>query len=116
MSELHSDDMQERHWTDLSKEIGQTIKPDESGFCFKDMYKLKLHNYSEKISDVVDIAKNQKKIKKEIESIKKTWDKRKFVWKELPDKDTALLEKTEEIIDIVDQDSGKLDTMLTQKK
>jgi len=116
MSELHSDDMQARHWKELSDETNSEIRPDDSQFSFKDLFKLELHKYTEKVSDIVEIAKNQTKIKKELDKIKKFWDDRKFVWKELTEKETHLLERTDEIIDAVDQDLGKLLNMLGQKK
>mmetsp|Transcript_71954 Transcript_71954/g.155400 ORF Transcript_71954/g.155400 Transcript_71954/m.155400 type:complete len:86 (+) Transcript_71954:2113-2370(+) len=78
MSDLHSDDMQERHWQELSNETNSNIKPDDPNFCFKDLYKLELHKYTEKVSDIVEIAKNQTKIKKELDKMKKFWDERKF--------------------------------------
>lgn len=88
MSELHSDDMQKRHWEELADETNSVIKQDDPQFCFKDLFKLELHRYTEKVSDIVEIAKNQTKIKKELDKIKKFWDDRKFNWKEIPEKET----------------------------
>jgi dynein heavy chain len=116
MSDLHSDEMQERHWQELSNETNSNIKHEDPSFCFRDLYKLDLPKYTEKVSDIVEIAKNQTKIKKELDKIKKFWDERKFTWEELPEKETFLLNKTDEIIDAVDQDLGKLLNMLGQKK
>jgi hypothetical protein len=116
MSELHSDDMQERHWQDLANETNSVIKQEDPSFSFKDLYKLELHKYTEKVSDIVEIAKNQTKIKKELEKIKKFWDDKQFTWKAIEEKDTHLLEKTDDIIDAVDQDLSKLLNMLGQKK
>lgn len=88
MSELHSDDMQERHWKELAEETNSIINQEDPQFCFKDLFKLELHRYTEKVSDIVEIAKNQTKIKKELDKIKKFWDDRKFNWKEIPEKET----------------------------
>jgi len=43
MSELHSDDMQARHWKELSDETNSEIRPDDAQFAFKDLFKLELH-------------------------------------------------------------------------
>lgn len=43
MSELHSDDMQTRHWEELSEETNSIIKQDDAQFCFRDLFKLELH-------------------------------------------------------------------------
>jgi len=37
MSDLHSDDMQDRHWNDLSIETNSNIKPEDANFCFRDL-------------------------------------------------------------------------------
>jgi len=88
MNELHSDEMQERHWALLSNETNSHINPEDSNFCFKDLYKLDLDKYTEKVSDIVEIAKNQTKIKKELDKIKKYWDEKAFNWKPMTEKDT----------------------------
>lgn len=116
MSELHSDDMQERHWQDLSNYTSSIINQDDANFCFRDLYKLDLHLYTEQVNDIVEVAKNQTKIKKNLDKIKKFWDDKKFVWKEFPEKETYLLEKTEDIIESVDVDLGNLQTMMAQKR
>lgn len=116
MGELQSDDMQKRHWEELSNETMHDIKPEDPNFKFNDLYKLNLIKYTEKVQDIVEIAKNQTKIKKNLDKIKKQWDEKSFDWKELPDKETYSLEKTEDVIDLVDQDLGNLLNMLGQKK
>jgi len=116
MGELQSDDMQKRHWEELSNETAQYIKPDDPSFKFDDLYKLNLVKYTEKVSDIVEIAKNQTKIKKSLDKIKKQWDEKSFDWEELAEKETFSLQKTEDIIDLVDQDLGNLLNMLGQKK
>jgi len=116
MGELQSDDMQKRHWEELSNETVSHITPEDPNFKFNDLYKLNLIKYTEKVQDIVEIAKNQTKIKKSLDKIKKQWDEKSFEWKELTDKETYSLEKTEDIIDLVDQDLGNLLNMLGQKK
>jgi dynein heavy chain len=37
MNDLHSDEMQERHWTLLSNETNSKVNPDDPNFCFKDL-------------------------------------------------------------------------------
>lgn len=43
MNDLHSDDMQARHWEKLSLETGSVINPEDPGFAFKHLYKVQLH-------------------------------------------------------------------------
>jgi len=116
MGELQSDDMQARHWTELSDETKHDIKQEDPNFKFYDLFKLNLVNYTERVSDIVEIAKNQTKIKKSLDKIKKQWDEKAFDWLELTEKETFQLDKTEDIIDLVDQDLGNLLNMLGQKK
>jgi hypothetical protein len=42
MSELQSDDMQIRHWKELSDETKHDINPEDPNFKFHDLYKLNL--------------------------------------------------------------------------
>lgn len=116
MGELQSDDMQKRHWEELSNETKHDIKPEDPNFKFHDLFKLNLIHYTEKVSDIVEIAKNQTKIKKSLDKIKKQWDEKAFDWEEMAEKETYSLNKTEDIIDLVDQDLGNLLNMLGQKK
>lgn len=116
MSELQSDDMQMRHWKELSDETKHDIVPEDPNFKFHDLFKLELTKYTEKVQDIVEIAKNQTKIKKNLDKIKKQWDDKSFDWEELAEKETYAMNKTEDIIELVDQDLGLLLNMLGQKK
>lgn len=116
MGELQSDDMQKRHWEELSNETKHDIKPEDPNFKFYDLFKLNLIHYTEKVSDIVEIANHQTKIKKSLDKIKKQWDEKSFDWEEITEKETYSLQKTEEVIELVDQDLANLLNMLGQKK
>jgi len=88
MQDLSQDYMQDRHWALLSNETNSHINPDDPNFCFYDLYKLDLEKYTEKVNDIVDIARAQTKIKKDLDKIKKFWDDRTFDWDTLPEKET----------------------------
>ena len=115
MGELQSDDMQKRHWEELSNETKHDIKPEDPNFKFYDLFKLNLIHYTEKVSDIVEIANHQTKIKKSLDKIKKQWDEKSFDWEEITEKETYSLQKTEEVIELVDQDLGNLLNMLGRR-
>lgn len=67
------------------------------------------------MQDIVEIAKNQTKIKKNLDNIKKQRDEKSIDWKELLEKEIYSLEMTEDIINLVDQCLGNLLNMQDQK-
>jgi dynein heavy chain, axonemal len=78
ISNLTSVKMSDRHWGDLSKQIGCEIDYKNPNFCFNDMVTAKINLYELQVQELTDIATKEGKIEKSLFKVKSDWENKAF--------------------------------------
>eukprot|EP00931_Biecheleriopsis_adriatica_P036383 TRINITY_DN2095_c0_g1_i5.p1 TRINITY_DN2095_c0_g1~~TRINITY_DN2095_c0_g1_i5.p1 ORF type:complete len:4649 (-),score=1173.32 TRINITY_DN2095_c0_g1_i5:61-14007(-) len=112
VNDLHGETMRDRHWTSI---MAITQKTFEKGpeFCFKDLLDLKLHEFAEDVSEVVDQSAKEAKIEKKLSAIRATWSKMPVTF-DTSNPECPLLGELGEVIEKLDGDSLEMMGMTSQ--
>eukprot|EP00762_Andalucia_godoyi_P000343 ANDGO_03199.mRNA.1 Dynein beta chain len=75
VQELRSPAMRDRHWKGLLRETKTpgSINPDDDSFSLKNLLDLGLHRFEVEVLDIVDRAKKELGIEKNLKKIEETW-------------------------------------------
>ena len=116
IQQLHSPQMQPRHWKRLNGICGKTVNRMDPKFCLRDIINLELYKYSEDVNELVEGAQKEAQIEKKLNIIVNTWGENQVLtfkdYKDTKILDTAALE---EIVEFVDLQSMDLMTMNASK-
>lgn len=113
ISDLHSKNMQDRHWRKLGDITKKSINFQSPSFCLEDLIQLELYKFSEEVSELVDSANKEAKIETNLNRIEMVWEKQTLIFTDF--KDTYLLGSLDETIEFVEQHSMDLQGFLSQK-
>ncbi|XP_026191394.1 dynein beta chain, ciliary [Cyclospora cayetanensis] len=112
VAELHSEFMRDRHWKQLMTIAGQTFTKGP-GFCLQDLMNLNLHERAADVSEIVVLAQKEARIDKKLAEITNTWRKTMLEFS-LAREDTPLLLPIDDIVEVLEQHSVDLMTMISQ--
>ena len=70
--DLRDEAMRERHWKRLMRACGRTFVLD-SKFCLNDLVKLQLHKTADAVGEIVEAARQELKIDRQLDKIETTW-------------------------------------------
>lgn len=118
---LNCEDMKDRHWNELANVTGHPINYKSSAFCMNDLIQLELHNYTEKVNEIVDVAKNQQVNSKKIVIIAKNWEGnsknvQKFEYEWAGDRESNVLTCIDKVIEVLEGDQMEIINMSAQGK
>ncbi|KAL8434816.1 hypothetical protein ACSSS7_002953 [Eimeria intestinalis] len=110
---LHVKDMQ-THLRRLSKDIKSTkVYAVGPTFCLQDLMSLNLHERAADVSEIVVLAQKEALIDKKLAEITSTWTKKSLEFS-LEREDTPLLLPLDEVVEVLEQHSVDLMTMISQ--
>ena len=112
VNDLHGETMRDRHWSSIMT-ITQRSFEKGPDFCFKDLLDLKLHEFAEDVSEVVDQSVKEAKIEKKLAAIRATWSKMPVSF-DTSNPDCPLLGELGEVIEKLDSDSLEMMGMTSQ--
>ncbi|OXB72392.1 UNVERIFIED_CONTAM: hypothetical protein H355_012864 [Colinus virginianus] len=112
INDLHSEFMRDRHWTQLMTVAGKTFTkgPD---FSLEDLLKLQLHEHADSVSEIVVLAQKEAKIDKKLKEIIDVWSNMALSFN-FEREDVPLLESLDDSIEVLEQHSMDLMTMVSQ--
>lgn len=111
VSDLHDPAMRDRHWKQLMKATGKQFVMDES-FTLGTLLDLQLHMFQEEVGDIVDRAKKEEVIEKQLRKIEEAWNNHDLQFKPYADvPDTFSVEVTDEVREALEQDNMLLQGM-----
>jgi len=113
---LNCEDMKDRHWNELSLVSGKPINHTSAAFCMKDLIDLQLFNFSDKVNEIVEVAKNQEVNRKKLIQITKNWEKLAFQFEFSKERESFMLTEVEKIIEILEADQMEILNMAAQGK
>lgn len=113
VNDLHSETMQDRHWTKLMT-VTQTTFEKGPEFCFKNLTDLHLHQYAEEVSEIVDQSVKEAKIDKKLKAIAGIWSKMGISFDEDTIPECPLLGELGEVLERLDGDSLEMMGMTSQ--
>jgi len=82
----------------------------------KDLIDLQLFNFSDKVNEIVEVAKNQEVNRKKIIVITKNWEKLAFQFEWSKERESFMLTEVEKIIEILEADQMEILNMAAQGK
>lgn len=65
--------MRERHWEQLSKALGSTVRPDLQNFNLQKIADVKLIQYSDQVREITEVASKQYEIERALTKIGENW-------------------------------------------
>lgn len=83
------------------------------GFCLQDLLNLKLHERAADVSEIVVLAQKEARIDKKLAEITSTWEKKSLEFSSERE-DTPLLLPLDEVVEVLEQHSVDLMTMISQ--
>ena len=113
ISELHSDTMRERHWTQLHRLTGSS-GTGGNGFCFKDVLDMKLHRFPDDVSEIVAQSSKEFKIEKKLVSIKSTWSKMQMEFDRSRPDQVPILLNLGPVVEVLEAHSLEIMSMVGQ--
>lgn len=69
VSSLHSEFMEDRHWTQLKTLTGKSFDHKSMSFTFEDILGLNLYKFEAMVNEIVDVAQKEAKIEKKLKLI-----------------------------------------------
>ncbi|GMH41526.1 hypothetical protein BSKO_09436 [Bryopsis sp. KO-2023] len=78
MKELKSDALRKRHWAQLMEITGQQFDMDPKTFTLGSMFAMQLHNHTDEINKVTNMAIKELTIESEIKKLAEVWKDQKF--------------------------------------
>jgi len=112
VNDLHGETMRDRHWTSLMTVTQKTFEKGPE-FCFKDLLDLKLHEFAEDVSEIVDQSVKEAKIEKKLSAIRATWSKMPVTF-DCSNPDCPLLGDLGEVLEKLDGDALEMMGMTSQ--
>jgi dynein heavy chain len=112
INDLHSETMQDRHWTSLMT-VTQTTFDKGPDFCFKNLLDLHLHHFADEVSEIVDQSVKEAKIEKKLHRISKDWAKMPVTF-DVSNPECPLLGELGEVLERLDGDSLEMMGMTSQ--
>jgi len=112
VNDLHGETMRDRHWTMLMTTTQKTFDKGPE-FCFKDLIDLKLHEYADDVSEIVDQSVKEAKIEKKLGNIKNIWSKMPVSF-DMSNPECPLLGELGEVLERLDGDSLEMMGMTSQ--
>jgi dynein heavy chain len=114
IAELKSDALRDRHWKKLMEITGKTFDISPKSFTLEDLFGLNLAEYAELVSEICTGAVKELAIEQGIRQIEETWRKVEFEMYKYTKKnnqDIYLLQRTDEIILQLDDNTMTLQSM-----
>jgi dynein heavy chain len=117
INDLHSNAMRDRHWKSLAKVCGvKSIDPNDPKFTFEDMIRLKLHEHTEDVEEIVETANKELKIEKKLRDIETVWRDMTLEYVPHNDSEMFLVKLSEEVIESLESHQLELQTMIGMGK
>lgn len=91
----------------------RSIRRPGPGFCLQDLINLNLHERAADVSEIVVLAQKEARIDKKLAEITSTWNKKTLEFS-LEREDTPLLLPLDEVVEVLEQHSVDLMTMISQ--
>eukprot|EP00736_Rhodelphis_marinus_P010572 Rmarinus@m.9666 len=116
VQDLHHPSMRDRHWKQLMKATGVSFQMDDN-FCLEDLLALKLHQYVDQVTEIVDRAQKELIIEKNLEKIDTTWEALALEFVEYGEGDLALmiLATPEAVVEALEDNQVQLQNMQASK-
>ena len=114
IAELKNDALRDRHWKKLMEVTGKTFDISPKSFTLEDLFQLNLAAYAETVSDICSGAVKELAIEQGVRQIEETWRKVEFEMYKYTKKnnqDIQLLQRTDEIIVQLDDNTMTLQSM-----
>lgn len=115
---LSSEAMQQRHWDQVSQEIGSQVDTKSSQFSFRDIVLLNIQKYEQQIQEISDNANKELKMGRDLEKINDVWSRLSFDFEVFDQAggQINILKGFDEIQEILDNDNSKILGLLSQGK
>ena len=111
VSDLHDPAMRERHWQQLMKATGVKFVMDEH-FTLGTLLDLKLHKFEEEVADIVDRAKKEEGIEKQLVKIEEAWSRFELTYEPYPEvQDVWSVNMADDVREALEQDNMALQAL-----
>lgn len=114
INELRNPAIRDRHWKQLMQATGVNFVKSSSS-CLEDLLKLNLHNYEEEVQVIVDRAVKESSMEKTLNELEKTWADMHFEYTEHPRTKVALLQPSEELIEVLEDNQVQLQNLMSSR-
>lgn len=116
VGELRIDGMEERHWKQLMQKTGVTFDLTDN-FSLDRLISLNLHKYVDDVSEIVDRAKQENSIEKQLSELEKIWNDLEFEFSSHPslEVDIKVVKIPEESIECLEQHQTILQTLSSNR-
>ena len=99
---LRQPGMKDRHWSELSKELGFEVQPNVTLTTMHDVYNLELQLHQDSIMKVSEVAMKEYGIEEQLVNMKADWDKLLFIIEPYKETGTYIMKGTDEIQQMLD--------------
>lgn len=111
VSDLHDPAMRDRHWKQLMKATGKNFVMDEN-FTLGTLLDLELHKFQEEVGDIVDRAKKEEGIEKQLKKIEEVWSKMDLDFEPYSEvAEVFQVHVSDELREVLEQDNMALQNM-----
>ncbi|KAL1498812.1 hypothetical protein AB1Y20_014117 [Prymnesium parvum] len=116
VQDLHDEAMRERHWKKLMRACGRTFVLDAK-FCLNDLVKLQLHRYADAVSEIVEQARQELKIDKQLDRIENTWANLMLEFVSFKSSGVGVLDEASlgPVFEALDENEVSLQTMMVNR-
>ncbi|KAJ9446655.1 Dynein-1-beta heavy chain [Diplonema papillatum] len=99
---LRQPGMKDRHWTELSKELGFEVRPNATLTTMHDVYNLELQLHQDTIMKIAEIAVKEYQIEEQLISMKVEWETLAFSIDSYKDTGTYVMKGSDEVQQMLD--------------
>ena len=99
---LRQPGLKDRHWTEMSKELGFEVRPNATLTTMHDVYNLELQYHQETIMKISEIAMKEYQIEEQLFGMKKEWESLAFQICSYKDSGTYIMKGSDDIQQALD--------------
>eukprot|EP00754_Rhynchopus_humris_P047613 Rhum_TRINITY_DN7196_c0_g1::Rhum_TRINITY_DN7196_c0_g1_i1::g.22071::m.22071 len=99
---LRQPGMKDRHWAELSKELGFEVVPNVTLTTMHDVYNLELQLHQDTIMKISEVAMKEYSIEEQLNNMKKDWETLSFLIDPYKDTGTYVMKGTDEVQQMLD--------------
>jgi len=113
--QLHSPDMEDRHWRELQIATGKFFNKD-ANFCLSNLLELELHKHVNDVEYIVELARKEAKIAAQLKKIEGAWSGLTLEFTDSGKGGVSLIQRPDEILTTLEEHMSMLQAMQGQGK